>query len=99
MLNVSLWIKSPLQFFATRKRTIELPSSSLAHSHHCTGNGQPHSTRAQAWFPREPALMSLTEMTMVAGQYDYTLTLLLMPDAEWQSPRYDEEEPLQDTYL
>ena len=34
-----------------------------------------------------------TEMTMVAGQYDYSLTLLLMPDAEWQRPQHDDGEP------
>ncbi|KXK43492.1 hypothetical protein [Nitrosomonas europaea] len=34
--------------------------------------------RAQSWFSREPASMPITEMTRVAGQYDYTLTLLLL---------------------
>ena len=85
-------------FFATRKRTIEMPRVALAHSHNCTGGPQSHTTRAQVWFPREAASMQLTEMTKVAGNYNYTLTLLLLPDAEWQSPRHDEEEPLQDTY-
>jgi hypothetical protein len=28
-------------------------------------------------------------MTRVAGQYDYTLTLLLLPEAEWQGARHD----------
>jgi hypothetical protein len=43
--------------------------------------------------------MPLTEMTVVAGQYDYTLTLLLMPEAEWQGLRHDEEDVLLvDTY-
>jgi hypothetical protein len=36
-------------------------------------------------------------MNMVAGQYDYTLTLLLMPEAEWQGTCQDDEEPLEDT--
>ena len=56
------------------------------------------SVPAQSWFPREPATMLLTEMTMVAGQYDYTLTLLLMPEAEWQGVRHDDEESLEDTF-
>lgn len=85
-------------FFATRKRTIEMPRTALAHSHNCTGGPQSHTTRAQVWFPREAASMQLTEMTKVAGNYNYTLTLLLLPDAEWRSPQHDDEEPLQDSY-
>ena len=42
--------------------------------------------------------MPLTEMTKVAGQYDYTLTLLLLPDAEWRRPQDEDEEPEEDTY-
>ena len=85
-------------YFATRKRTIALPPEALAHSDNCTGASQTHTTRAQTWFPREPASMPLTEMTKVAGQYDYTLTLLLLPDAEWRRPQDDDEEPEEDTY-
>lgn len=86
-------------YFATRKNTIELPQDALAHSNNLLDVGaQSQSTRAQAWFPREPASMPLTEMTMVAGQYDYSLTLLLMPDAEWQRPQHDDGEPEEDTF-
>jgi Zn-dependent peptidase ImmA (M78 family) len=85
-------------FFATRKRTIELPRAALAHSDNNQANSQLQSTRAQVWFSREPSTMPLTEMTKVAGQYDYTLTLLLMPDAEWQRPNHDEAEPEEDTF-
>jgi len=38
--------------------------------------------------------MPLTEMTMVAGQYDYTLIFLVMPEAEWQGADHEDEEPL-----
>ena len=87
-------------FFATRKNTIELPRSALAHSRNCTGTSQSHDTRAQVWFPREPAEMSITEMTKVAGNYDYTLTLLVMPEAErrWRQRDGLEEEPVEDSY-
>ena len=85
-------------YFATRKRTIAVPPEALAHSGNCTGGSQTHVTRAQTWFPREPASMALTEMTKVAGQYDYTLTLLLLPDAEWRRPQDDDEEPVEDIY-
>ena len=86
-------------FFATRKNTIELPQSALAHSRNCTGTPQSHDTRAQVWFAREPAEMPITEMTKVAGNYGYTLTLLVMPEAErrWRR-RDDEDEPVEDSY-
>ena len=86
-------------YFATRKQTIELPQGTLAHSNNLLdAAAQLQSTRAQTWFPREPVSMQLTEMTRVAGQYDYTLTLLLMPDAEWQRPQHDDEEAEEDTF-
>ncbi|GGH55045.1 hypothetical protein GCM10010975_12210 [Comamonas phosphati] len=100
-----LWAKSNQAafksgaYFATRKQTIELPQDALAHSNNLLDAGaQLQSTRAQIWFPREPATMPLTEMTRVAGQYDYTLTLLLMPDAEWQRPQHDDEDAEEDTF-
>lgn len=85
-------------YFATRKRTIELPRGALAHSFNSESTTQTQSTEARCWFPREPSSMPLIEITRVAGQYDYTLTLLLMPDAEWQKPQHDEEEFEEDTY-
>ena len=85
-------------FFATRKNTIELPQSALAHSRNCTGTPQSHDTRAQVWFAREPAEMPITEMTKVAGNYGYTLTLLVMPEAEKRWRRDEDEEPVEDSY-
>lgn len=86
-------------YFATRKNTIELPQDALAHSNSLLHIGaEMQSTRAQIWFRCEPASMPLTEMTRVAGQYDDSLTLLLMPDAEWQRPQHDDGEPEEDTF-
>jgi Zn-dependent peptidase ImmA (M78 family) len=85
-------------FFATRKKTIAVPRASLAHSQNCIATSQTESTRAQVWFPREPGTMPLTEMTMVSDQYDYTLTLLLMPDVDWRSPQHADEEAEEDTF-
>ena len=99
-----LWAKSNLAavksgaYFPTRKNTIELPPEALAHSNNAWLSNQEQTTRAQVWFYREPQSMPITEMTRVAGQYDYTLTLLLMPDAEWQRPWHGDEEPEEDTF-
>jgi hypothetical protein len=51
------------------------------------------------WFPREPAEMPITEMTKVAGNDGYTLTLLVMPAAEPRWARRDQdEEPVEDSH-
>jgi len=42
--------------------------------------------------------MPITEMTKVAGNYGYTLTLLVMPEAERRWRRDEEEEPVEDSY-
>lgn len=84
--------------FATRKRAIALPRDALAYSDNCSATNQTQSIRAQVWFAREPANVELTEMTKIAGNYDYTLTLLLMPEAEWRQPQHDDGEPEEDTF-
>ena len=99
-----LWAKSNKAalrsgaYFATRKNTIELPHDALAHSYNTLDIADTRTGRAQSWFAREPASMPITEMTRVAGQYDYTLTLLLLPEAEWQGAHHGDEEPEEDTY-
>lgn len=99
-----LWAKSNKAaltsgaYFATRKNTIELPGDALAHSSNGRAARQQQTTSAKRWFPREPDSMPLTEMIRVAGQYDYTLTLLLLPEAEWQGARHDDEEAEADTF-
>lgn len=99
-----LWAKSNKAalksgaYFATRRNTIELPGDALAHSNNGWAGSQQQTAQAQLWFPREPESMQVNEMIRVAGQYDYTLTLLLLPEAEWQGARHDDEEPAEDTY-
>ena len=99
-----LWAKSNKAalksgaYFATRRNTFELPREALAHSYNTIDMEDSRTSRAQSWFAREPASMPITEMTRVAGHYDFTLTLLLMPDAEWQRPRHDDEKSEEDTF-
>lgn len=99
-----LWAKSNKAalksgaYFATRKNTIELPRDALAHSYNAIDMVENRTGRAQSLFYREPASMPITEMTRVAGQYDYTLTLLVLPEAEWQGPCHDDEDSEEDTY-
>jgi len=85
-------------FFATRKKTIAVPRASVAHSGNCIATSQKATVNAQLWFPRESNKVPLTEMTMVSDQYDYTLTLLLMPDVDWRSPQHADEEAEEDTF-
>jgi len=99
-----LWAKSSKAafksgaYFATRRNTIELPGDALAHSDNAWIPGEQQTGRAHTWFPREPDDMPVTEMIRMAGQYDYTLTLLLLPAAEWRGANHDDEAPLEDTY-
>ena len=99
-----LWAKSNESafksgaYFATRKRTIPVPRASLVYSDNCSGAAQSQSIQAKVWFPREPAYVELTEMSKIAGNYDYTLSLLLMPEAEWRQPQHDDGEPEEDAF-
>ena len=85
-------------YFATRKNTFELPHDALAHSYNAFDMTDSRTGRAQSWFAKEPASMPIAEMTRVAGQYDYTLTLLLLPDSERRGAHHHDEDPEEDTY-
>lgn len=78
-------------YFATRKSTIEVPRQSQAHENNCVATQQVGSVPARIWFSKEPDDMDVTEMTMVSDQYDYTLTLLLLPEAERRWTPEEEE--------
>ena len=83
---------------ARRVRPIPVPRASLVYSDNCSGAAQSQSIQAKVWFPREPAYVELTEMSKIAGNYDYTLSLLLMPEAEWRQPQHDDGESEEDTF-
>ncbi len=99
-----LWAKSnedafkSRAYFATRKNTIELPRVALAHSDNANKLERHQQIRANRWLTHEPAEVRVKELIRSAGQYDYTLTLLLLPDAEWRRPVHEDAEPEEDTF-
>lgn len=66
-------------YFKTRGRMNAIPDSSLASNltieHERTGK----EVVARTWFPHAPADLTLREMKICADQYDYVMTLLLLP--------------------
>lgn len=66
-------------FFSTRKQTIEVPADSLA-----AAPGVKHERRgielpAKIWFPHAEVGTSVREMKVSSDQYDYVLSLLILP--------------------
>ena len=96
--RATIWRVLPGEWMNDALIAFAFDGKPLAHSYNASGMADSQTGRAQSWFARAPAPMPVTEMTRVAGQYDYTLTLLLLPEAEWQGARHDEEEPEDDTY-
>ncbi|CAD5202146.1 ImmA/IrrE family metallo-endopeptidase [Pseudomonas sp. FEN] len=66
-------------FFATRKQTIEVPAGSIV-----AAPGVRHERRgielpAKIWFPHAEADTCVREMKVSSDQYDYVMTLLILP--------------------
>ncbi|WP_233246029.1 ImmA/IrrE family metallo-endopeptidase [Limnohabitans sp. Hippo4] len=99
-----LWAKSnedafkSRAYFATRKNVIELPRTALAHSANAETTVSQQDVRANTWLANEPGYVLAQELVKSAGQYDYKLTLLLLPQAEWRRPAHEDEEPDEDTF-
>lgn len=80
-------------FFRFSKQTIPIPSGSLAartdrHDDERSGISLP----AQVWFSNEPADMSVREMRIVSDQYDFVITLLVLPDRKpWEGKEAEED--------
>lgn len=79
-------------FFRFSKQKIPIPPGSLA-----SRNDRIDTERdgivlpARTWFPKEPADMPVREMRIVSDQYDFVISLLVMPDRKpWETG--DEEE-------
>jgi len=84
--------------FATRKNTIPMPDTALAVREDLPQYGETRTVAASEWFPRESNAVVLTEMMVATEQYDYTLTLLLLPDFDNVDACFDSEVELEDTY-
>ena len=99
-----LWAKSnedafkSRAYFATRKNVIELPRTALAHSANAETTVSQQDVRANTWLTNEPGYVRAQELVKSAGHYDYKLTLLLLPQAEWRRPTHEDEEPDEDTF-
>jgi|TARA_R110000772_G_scaffold41422_1_gene96117 Zn-dependent peptidase ImmA (M78 family) len=66
-------------FFKTRHQTIAIPAASLAANHGIASNMQGQELPARIWFPHSEAVCPVTEMKLYASQYDWTVTLLILP--------------------
>lgn len=99
-----LWAKSnedafkSRAYFATRKNVIELPRTALAHSANAETTVSQQDVRANTWLANEPPYVHAQELVKNAGQYDYKLTLLLLPQSEWRRPTHEDEKPDEDTF-
>ena len=99
-----LWAKSnedafkSKAYFATRNNVIELPGKALAHSANANIAVSQQDIRANTWLPNEPDYVLAKELVKSAGQYDYKLTLLLLPTPEWRRPTQDDEEVEEDMF-
>jgi len=80
--------------FATTKRRYLVPQQSVSHAANRNATRQEGKQPARVWFPREPEHMPLSELSFVSDNYDFTLTLLLMPDAEPRFIRDEEDDEL-----
>jgi hypothetical protein len=78
-------------FFKTSKGPIEIPASSLPLNPQLLADGRGETDHAPGVWMREP----VREMTILAEQYDFSLSLLLLDDAR---PYFADAEPEEDTY-
>ena len=83
--------------FATRKNTIELPESALAVREQSPAYGSKQRVPAHHWFENEHPELELIETMVATEQYDYILTLLLLPDIDDGYDDDREDELLEET--
>lgn len=66
-------------FFSTRKQTIEVPAGSLAAAPGVKYERRGIELPAKIWFPHAEVGTSVREMRVSSDQYDYVLSLLILP--------------------
>ncbi len=88
-------------YFRFGKEKVFVPRGTLASSTAThTQNQQREGIElpANIWFPNEPAGMTAREMRIVSDQYNFVISLIVMPDRDpWEKP-LDEDPLLIDTY-
>lgn len=66
-------------FFRSRARTVPIPAGSLAEDDLVSSERRGKEIDARIWFPHAEQGASLLEMKIHADQYDWTMTLLVLP--------------------
>ena len=66
-------------FFATRRKTLEIPEGSLAANADIRHERNGATIAARTWFPHAEPTTPLREMKLSSDQYGSTLTLLILP--------------------
>lgn len=75
-------------YFKTRDNVIPVPEGSLTADDSVPVHSEGAKVYAKKWFPHSDSDADLTEMKIYSGQYDSTLTLLLLPKyADFWPPR------------
>lgn len=66
-------------FFKTRGNTIAVPPASIAADTSVESERMGIEVPARTWFPHAPQDLSIKEMKICADQFDYVMTLLVLP--------------------
>jgi hypothetical protein len=80
-------------FFATRKKTIEVPQGSLTIDDSMPVERKGREVPGNVWFPQLMHDESVIEMKIRADNYDQTLTLLMLPSGMPRCSADEESEP------
>lgn len=85
-------------FFATRSNILALPPSALAVREETPAYGSRQTVPAYHWFPTAHPDVEVIETIVATEQYDYTLTLLQLPDMDAGYDTSAEDELVEDSY-
>jgi len=82
--------KSSGAYFKTKSNVIEIPQKALALQDNITEERLGVKTAAKIWFPNADSDADLKELKIYSDQYDYTLSLLILPKHIdcWENRKY-----------